>query len=295
MRLGIALPIGERGPERKAASYQQMREMAVAAEEGGANSIWVADHLFYRFDDAGTRGLWEAMTILAALADATKRVELGPLVMCVPFRNPGLIAWIANTIDEVSAGRFVVGLGSGWSEDEFRAFDFQFDRRVSYFAESLEVIVPLLRNGEANFEGQFVKGTAELRPPGPRAGKGGPPILIAGTKPRMMSLIAKHADRWNSVWYGLPTDDFRHERHDLEQACAAIGRDPKTIEVSAGLQVSEQSGPVNDFEFLYGAADQIADGLGKWRDEGVTEVICRMEPPSVELVSRITEAAKQVR
>ncbi|HEY5519153.1 MAG TPA: LLM class flavin-dependent oxidoreductase [Candidatus Limnocylindrales bacterium] len=295
MRVGIALPIGERRPERKAASYEQMREMAVAAEDGGADSIWVADHLFYRFDDARTHGLWEAMTILAALADATKRVELGPLVMCVPFRNPGLIAWIANTIDEVSAGRFVVGLGSGWSEDEFRAFDFQFDRRVSYFAESLEVIVPLLRNGEANFEGRFVKGTAELRPPGPRAGKGGPPILIAGTKPRMMSLIAKHADRWNSVWYGLPTDDFRHERHDLEQACAAIGRDPKTVEVSAGLQVSEQSGPANDLEFLYGSADQIADGLGKWRDEGVTEVMCRMEPPSVELVERITEAARQVR
>ena len=295
MRVGIALPIGERRPERKAASYEQMREMAVAAEDGGADSIWVADHLFYRFDDARTHGLWEAMTILAALADATKRVELGPLVMCVPFRNPGLIAWIANTIDEVSAGRFVVGLGSGWSEDEFRAFDFQFDRRVSYFAESLEVIVPLLRNGEANFEGQFVKGTAELRPPGPRAGKGGPPILIAGTKPRMMSLIAKHADRWNSVWYGLPTDEFRAERRNLEQACVAIGRDPREIEVSAGLQVSEESGPANDLEFLYGSADQIADGLGKWRDEGVTEVMCRMEPPSVELVERITEAARQVR
>lgn len=295
MRVGIALPIGERGSERRAASYQQMREMAVAAEEGGADSIWVADHLFYRIDEAGTRGLWEAMTILAALADATKRVELGPLVMCVPFRNPGLIAWIANTIDEVSGGRFVVGLGSGWSEDEFRAFDFQFDRRVSYFAESLEVIAPLLRNGKASFEGQFVKGNAELRPPGPRAGAGGPPILIAGSKPRMMSLIAKHADRWNSVWYGLPTDDFRNERNDLKQACAAIGRDPKSIEVSAGLQVSEDSGPANDLEFLYGSADQIADGLGKWRDEGVTEVMCRMEPPSVELVGRITEAAKRVR
>jgi alkanesulfonate monooxygenase SsuD/methylene tetrahydromethanopterin reductase-like flavin-dependent oxidoreductase (luciferase family) len=268
--------------------------MAVAAEEGGADSIWVADHLFYRFDAAGTRGLWEAMTILAALADATKRVELGPLVMCVPFRNPGLVAWIANTIDEVSGGRFVVGLGSGWSEDEFRAFDFQFDRRVSYFAESLEVIVPLLRHGQSDFQGKFVKGVAELRPPGPRAGSGGPPLLIAGTKPRMMSLIAKYADRWNSVWYGLPNDEFRTERRNLEQACAAIGRDPKEIEVSAGLGVADREGD-NDDEFLYGSVDQIADGLGKWRDEGVTEVMCRMEPPTVELVGKITEAAKQVR
>ena len=106
--------------------------------------------------------------------------------------------------------------------------------------------------------------------------------MIAGTKPRMMSLIARHADRWNSVWYGLPTDDFRTERSNLEQACAAIERDPKEIEVSAGLQISADSGQPNDDEFLYGGVDQIADGLAKWRDEGVDEVICRMEPPSVE-------------
>jgi alkanesulfonate monooxygenase SsuD/methylene tetrahydromethanopterin reductase-like flavin-dependent oxidoreductase (luciferase family) len=296
MRVGIALPIGERGAERHASSYQEMRAMAIAAEDGGADSIWVADHLFYRFDDdAGTRGLWEAMTILAALADATKRVELGPLVMCVPFRNPGLVAWIANTIDEVSGGRFVVGLGSGWSEDEFRAFDFQFDRRVSYFAESLEVIVPLLRDGASNFEGEFVKGVAELRPPGPRATRGGPPILIAGTKPRMMSLIARYADRWNSVWYGLPTDEFRAERRTLEAACAAIGRDPAKIEISAGLAISDKPDQPNDNDYLSGSVEQIADGLRKWRDEGVTEVMCRMEPPSVAMVERITEAARQLR
>jgi alkanesulfonate monooxygenase SsuD/methylene tetrahydromethanopterin reductase-like flavin-dependent oxidoreductase (luciferase family) len=294
MRLGIALPIGERGDERRAPSYQEMRDLAIAAEGGGASSIWVADHLFYEDEDVGSRGLWEAMSILAALADATERVELGPLVMCVPFRNPGLIAWIANTIDEISGGRFVLGLGSGWHEPEFAAFDFNFAKRVSVFDESLQVIVPLLREGRAEFYGEHLKGVAELRPPGPRAGKGGPPILIAGTKPRMLSLVARHADRWNSVWYGLPTDEFRAERSNLEQACAAIERDPKEIEVSAGLQVSADSGQPNDDEFLYGSVDQIADGLGKWRDEGVEEVICRLEPPSVELVNRIMKAASQL-
>jgi alkanesulfonate monooxygenase SsuD/methylene tetrahydromethanopterin reductase-like flavin-dependent oxidoreductase (luciferase family) len=267
--------------------------MAIQAEEGGASSIWVADHFYYDSDE-GPRGLWEAMSILAALADATHRVELGPLVMCVPFRNPGLIAWIANTIDEISGGRFVVGLGSGWYEPEFESFDFNFAKRVSVFDESLQVIVPLLREGRSDFNGEYVKGVAELRPPGPRAGKGGPPILIAGTKPRMMSLIARHADRWNSVWYGLPTDEFRAERSNLEQACAAIQRDPKEIEVSAGLQISAEAGQPNDNEWLYGSADQLADGLGKWRDEGVTEVMCRMEPPSVELIGRIMEAAHRL-
>jgi len=290
MRVGIALPIGERGDERKAHSYLEMRDLALAAEAGGASSIWVADHFFYD-SDQGPRGLWEATSILAGLADATSRVELGPLVMCVPFRNPGLIAWIANTIDEISGGRFVVGLGSGWYDPEFEAFDFNFAKRVSVFDESLQVIVPLLREGRADFKGQFVKGTAELRPRGPRAGNGGPPILIAGTKPRMMSLIAKHADRWNSVWYGNPTEDFRSERRTLQKACAAIGRDPAEIEVSAGLQVSADDGKLNDDELLYGSASQIADGLAKWRDEGIAEVMCRMEPPSVELVNTIMEAA----
>src|SRR5918998_451531 len=146
MRVGICPPIGERGPERRAKSYREMREMAVAADRNGADSIWVADHLFYETDD-NSIGIWESMTMLSALADATEHAELGPLVMCTPFRNAGLIGWMANTLDEISGGRFVLGLGAGWHQPEFDAFGFEFDRRVSVFADSLEVIVPLLRDG----------------------------------------------------------------------------------------------------------------------------------------------------
>jgi alkanesulfonate monooxygenase SsuD/methylene tetrahydromethanopterin reductase-like flavin-dependent oxidoreductase (luciferase family) len=268
--------------------------MALAAEENGADSIWVADHFFYEDGGGDVRGIWESMTVLAALADATSRVELGPLVMCVPFRNPGLIAWMCNTIDDISGGRFVVGLGSGWHQPEFDAFGFNFARRVSLFEESLNVILPLLREGKVDYQGELAKGKAQLRPSGPRAGAGGPPILIAGAKPRMMSLVAKHADRWNTVWYGNPTDEFRKERSDLEQACAAIGRDPKKVEISAGLMVSAEQGKPNDNEQLFGDVNQIANGLRAWRDEGVTEVMCAMQPPSVELVGRIMEAAHQL-
>jgi alkanesulfonate monooxygenase SsuD/methylene tetrahydromethanopterin reductase-like flavin-dependent oxidoreductase (luciferase family) len=290
MRVGICLPIGERGPERVAKSYREMRDMAVAADRNGADSIWVADHLFYEPPDEPKVGIWEAMTMLAALADATERAELGPLVMCTPFRNPGLIAWMANTLDEISGGRFVMGLGAGWHQPEFDAFRFNFDRRVSVFADSLEVLVPLLREGRVDFDGEFAGGHAELRPRGPRTS--GPPILIAGTKPRMMALTARWADRWNSVWYGMPTDEFRKERGDLEAACAAIGRDPATIEVSAGLAVMETEKPD---EGLGGSVSEIAAGLEAWQEEGVTEVMCRMDPPSVGLVERIMEAAQQVR
>lgn len=271
-----------------------MRELAIAADQNGADSIWVADHLFYEMDDRGVVGIWESMTMLAALAEATENAELGPLVMCTPFRNPGLIAWMANAMDEVSDGRFVLGLGAGWHQPEFDAFGFEFGKRVSVFAESLEVIVPLLRDGRVEYEGEHVRGEAELRPRGGR--ENGPPILIAGTKPRMMSLTARWADRWNSVWYGLPTDEFRAERRDLEAACEKIGRDPASIEVSSGLAVSGGSmAAENTDETLAGNVEQIADGLRAWRDEGVTEVMCRMEPPSVELVERIMEAAQEVR
>jgi alkanesulfonate monooxygenase SsuD/methylene tetrahydromethanopterin reductase-like flavin-dependent oxidoreductase (luciferase family) len=294
MRIGVCVPIGERGPERRPVRFSEMRNIAVATEHGGLDSIWVADHLFIAAPDSPVRGVWESMAVLGALADATTRVELGPLVLCTPFRNPGMIAWAANTLDEISGGRFVLGLGSGWHQPEFDGFGFEFRRRVSVFEDSLEVIVPLLRHGGVDYEGNFAAGHAELRPPGPRPK--GPPILIAGTRPRMMSLIAKWADRWNSVWYGLPTDEFRDERADLEATCAKAGRDPATIEISVGIAVQDprtldRNGP----EAVVGAVEPLAEGFEVWRNEGVDEVMCRLEPPSTGVVETIAEAAARSR
>lgn len=228
------------------------------------------------------------------MANATSRVQVGPLVLCTPFRNAGLIAWAANTLDEISGGRFVLGLGAGWHQPEFDAFRIESTKRVSVFADSLEVIVPLLRHGRVKYEGRFARGEAELRPRGPR--RAGPPILIAGSGPRMLGLTARYADRWNSVWYGLPTDEFRAERHNLEEARAAAGRDPKEIEVSAGLQIFDPSTTgENGPERIVAKAEQIASAFRAWEAEGVTEVMCRLEPPSVAVVDEIAEAARQFR
>jgi alkanesulfonate monooxygenase SsuD/methylene tetrahydromethanopterin reductase-like flavin-dependent oxidoreductase (luciferase family) len=271
-----------------------MRAIAVATDTQGLDSIWVADHLFIQNERGENRGLWEAVAILGALADATTRVELGPLVFCAPFRNPGLLAWSANTLDEISDGRFVLGMGAGWHQPEFDAFGFEFRRRVSYFADTLEVAVPLLREGRVSYEGRFGKGEAELRPSGPR--KNGPPILIAGTGPRMLGLTAKYADRWNSVWYGLPTDEFRAERSNLEAACREIGRDPGTIEVSAGVQVfAPSAASENGPDRVVGTADHLLEAFRAWEAEGVTEIMCRLEPPSVAVVDVIAEAARRLR
>ena len=294
MRVGIGLPISERGPERRATRYAEMRALAVTSEQAGLDSIWVADHLFFVPPEGPMRGVWESLTMLAALAEATSRVELGPLVLCTPFRNPGLIAWAANTLDEISGGRFVLGMGAGWHAPEFEAFGFEFERRVTLFEESLNIVVPLLREGRVEFDGGLTSGNAELRPPGPRAGRGGPPILIAGTKPRMMRLTAQWADRWNSVWWGLPNDEFRAERDQLVEACRRRERDPATIEVSAGLVVRDPAAAEdNTDQALRGDADHLADAFGAWRKEGVAEVICRLEPPSVAMVETIADAARR--
>jgi alkanesulfonate monooxygenase SsuD/methylene tetrahydromethanopterin reductase-like flavin-dependent oxidoreductase (luciferase family) len=295
MRIGIVLPIGERGDPPRATPYSVMRDLAVQAENSGLDSIWIADHLFFEQPDGPTRGVWEAWTMLAALAEATKRVELGPLVLCTPFRNPGLLAWMANSLEEVSGGRLVLGMGAGWHEPEFRAFGFEFDRRVSLFEDSLGIVVPLLRSGAVDYDGQIVSGHAQLTPRGPRPN--GPPILIAGRKPRMMALTARWADRYNTVWYGRPAERFHEDRRNLELACADIGRDPAEIEVSAGVQVVGElvSEGSDATEGLRGSPEQIAESLNEWREQGVAEVMCRIDPPTPPMVERVARATDILR
>jgi len=294
MKIGLCIPIGERGLQREITPYREMREFAVTADEGGLDSIWVADHILIVGEEGEPHGAWESLTMLAALAEATTRVEFGPLVLCTPFRNPGLIAWEANALEEISGGRLVLGLGAGWHQPEFDAFGFEFDHKVSVFEDSLGVVVPLLREGRVDYQGNWASGNAELRPR--QARKGGPPILIAGSRPRMMSLIARWADRWNSVWYGLPTDEFRKERSDLVAACEAAGRDPKTIEVSAGIAIKDPTTlDASDGKGVVGRAEEIAEAFRTWQAEGVDEIMCRLEPPSVGIVEEIVKAAEMFR
>src|SRR5919106_6729540 len=140
MRVGIQLPEVEREVR-----WPEYLAMARAAEEVGFDSIWLGDHLLYRDDDLGReRGPWDAWTLLAALAAVTERVQLGPLVACTAFHPPGVLAKAAATVDEISEGRLVLGLGAGWNETEFRAFGIPFDRRVSRFEEAFGIIRRLL-------------------------------------------------------------------------------------------------------------------------------------------------------
>jgi alkanesulfonate monooxygenase SsuD/methylene tetrahydromethanopterin reductase-like flavin-dependent oxidoreductase (luciferase family) len=284
MRVGVGLPIGERF------RYQEIRELALIAEQGGLDSIWAADHLFHEPADGPRRGIWENWTFMTALAEATQRVRFGPLVMCAPFRHPGMIAWQANALDEVSNGRFVLGLGAGWHEPEFAAFGFEFEHRVSLFADSLAIIAPLLRTGRVDYDGRFASGHATLHPRGPRSA--GPPIMVAAFGPRMLRLTAKWADMFNTAWFGRPSAKFRDEIANLRAACEAEGRDPAEIEISVGLTILDNE-PVarrKDDEFVTGPPEAIAEALAAWREEGVAEVMCRPEPQTAQMHERVVRA-----
>ncbi len=195
------------------------------------------DHVLVRFPDLREEpiGAWEPWAILAALAAATTRVELGPLVSCAGYRNPALLAKMADTIDEISGGRVILGLGAGWHEPEFRAFGFPFDHRVSRFEEAIRIIAGLLREGRVDLDGVYHQARdCELRPRGPR--RGGPPLLVGTSGPRMLHLTARYADAWNAEWAN-DLNTLRSLSAEVDAACEAEGRGPATLTRTASMMV----------------------------------------------------------
>ncbi len=299
MKIGLMLPLGEQEKLGRPLSWRELRDMALAAEESGLDSVWGADHLIFR-EDGTSSGIHECWTILTAVAALTRRVEIGPMVLAMPFRNPALVAKMATTLDEVSGGRVVLGLGCGWHEPEFDAFDFPFDHRVGRFEEALEVLVPLLRTGTVRFEGRWHRGDAELLPPGPRPA--GPPILIAGKGPRMLRLVARHADAWNAAWYGPANEAGELDARvaSLRAAFVAEGRDPATVALSAGVFVAfpalltpDQEEPPE--EAISGDADEVGRQLAAYGEHGMDHLIVHLWPRTAAAVTELGRAAEVAR
>jgi probable F420-dependent oxidoreductase len=292
------LPIGEDERTGRPPSFGALRDMAIAAEQGGLDSVWCADHVLFRSDDEPdvTRGIHEAWTILTAIAAVTSRVTLGPLVLCVPFRNPALTAKMAATFDEVSGNRLILGLGCGWHQPEFDAFDYPFDHRVGRFEEALEVMLPMLRGKSATFSGTWHRASrATLAPPHPR--DGGPPIMIAGKQPRMLELVARHADQWNAAWYGDPdtADELRARLANLRAALDAAGRDPATLELTAGVFVAVEEDDDAPETAIRGSLPEIADALARYEGLGISHLIVHLWPRTADAVTRLAEAARLAR
>jgi probable F420-dependent oxidoreductase len=299
MKVGVVLPLGEDEALGRPASYAAVRDLALQAEEAGFDSIWLYDHLLYRFPDRPAQGVWEGWTFLAALAEATRRPELGTIVLCTAFRNPAVLAKMAATFDEDSAGRLILGLGAGWHRPEFDAFGFPFDHKVDRFEEALQIICPLLREGRVDFAGRYYQAPdCELRPRGPRPG--GPPILVAAAGPRMLRLTARYADSWNTAWLGRPTL-LAERRAGLEAACAEVGRDPATLAVTVGVIVAypQEGAPPpaggGPAKVLTGSAEEVAAGLRAYREQGVAHVICNCAPNDAASLARLADALRVYR
>jgi len=294
MRIGIVLPIAESdgGPDG-IMSYAAIRDVAVAAERSGLDSIWIFDHLLFRFGGE-TTGIHECWTILAAVAEATDRVELGTIVMCTGFRNAALLAKMAATLDLVSGGRLTLGIGAGWHDPEFEAFGYPTDHKVSRFEESLAVITDLIRHGRADLSGTYITARdVVLRPPA----RSDLPILVASKGPRMMDLAARHADAWNAAWFGMPDERLAGRRADLAAACARVGRDPATLTITVGIEVrypdaagASAPDPEDTSPSLTGSPDDIAAGLRAHAALGADHAIAVLTPATPETVTSFAEA-----
>ena len=283
-----ALKVGVQLPEVEwEARWPDLRALAVRAEELGFDSIWYGDHLLYRRPgDDRARGPWEAWTTLAGLAAATSRITLGPLVAATAFHAPAMLAKMAATVDEISGGRLVLGLGAGWNEVEFAAFGFPFDRRISRFAEAFTIIRTLLREGAIDFEGEFF--TARDCELVPRPRPGGPPLMIGSSGPRMLEIAAPHVASWNAWFdaFGNRPTGIKPLRDLVDAAARAAGRDPVEIERTVALQVRLPGGrgriqgdrAKDAIPPVEGSAAEIASTLRAFAAEGIAHVQLVVDP-----------------
>jgi probable F420-dependent oxidoreductase len=287
LKVGIYLLPWTAGMAGETPRWTDVLAMARSVEAVGFDSLWVCDHLLHAFDDDATQGPWEGWSLLSALAAVTSRVELGTLVMCAGFRNPALLAKMADTVDEISGGRLILGLGAGWHAPEYRAMGLPFDHRVSRFEEALTIIHGLLRHGAVDVEGMYYQAReCELRPRGPRPS--GPPLLIGTRGPRMLRLTARYADYWNGAWPSRAAQ-LAERLADLDAACADEDRDPASLARSAGVMIDLPGDyPHRGHDWatklrarvspLTGTPDEIAAELRRFAAAGVSHLQIWLDP-----------------
>ena len=300
-KLGIILPEGEDDLEGRTPRWTDYVAMAQLTEDAGFDSIWFVDHLIYRNDASGRppQGAWECWSIIAALCANTSRVRVGSLVTPTSFRNPALFAKMADTIDEISNGRLIVGLGAGWNEIEYINFGFPFDHRFERFSEAFAIIDGLLRDGHIDFDGRYYQARdCELRPRGPSAG--GPPIMIGSQGPKMLRRTRPHVPMWNGWLAGDDSYPAAYEplKAQVDAACAEIGRDPATLERTVSVSVD----PTGKRDFpkhwyiqkdqdetrpLTGTPEEIAANLRHFGAMGVSQVQIYPIPPTLATIEAI--------
>lgn len=289
LRVGVQLPEIER-----VVRWPEILAMARQVEDVGYDAIWVGDHLLYRWPGVPeARGPWEAWTMLAGIAAVTSRISIGPLVASTSFHAPAMLAKQAASVDEISGGRLVLGLGAGWNETEYRAFGFPYDHRISRFEEAFTIIRTLLREGAIDFDGTFYQvRDCELLPPSTRPG--GPPLLLGSSGERMLRIAAPHIASWNA-WYnatGNRPEGVAPMRELVDAAAIAAGRDPADIARSVAVLVQLEGGAgrfqggytTDPIVPLSGRPEAIAEELRAYARAGIAEVQLVLDPITLDSI-----------
>jgi alkanesulfonate monooxygenase SsuD/methylene tetrahydromethanopterin reductase-like flavin-dependent oxidoreductase (luciferase family) len=300
MKVGLILPETERQMNGGSARWTDLAEMARLGEEIGVDSLWFTDHLIHRVPGEEPRGMWECWSLISALAAVTERAEIGTLVLCNSFRNPALLAKMADTVEEISGGRLILGIGAGWNKPEYDAFGYPFDHRTDRFAEALVILTSLLREGHVDFEGTYYTARdCELRPRGPRPS--GPPIMIGASEagPRMTELAARYGDGWNT-WFSSTKNTVAGLMPLLERvdaACVAADREPSSLERSCAVIV--EVGPHEPSAMtgvpISGSPAEIAAGLKAYGDVGVSHLQVWLEPNTPEGIAAFAPVLEELR
>jgi probable F420-dependent oxidoreductase len=306
LKVGLMLPQIDDMRQRGSARWSEIKAMAQLAEDVGFDSLWLVDHFLYRLlGEDRARGAWECWSLLSALAATTRKVEIGTLVIGMGFRNPALLAKMADTVDEISNGRLILGIGAGYHELEYRAFGYPYDRRFSRFAEAIQILHGLLRHGHVDFAGEYYQARdCELRPRGPRTA--GPPIMIGSIGPRMLELVARYADSWNAYYDDTRNsiEEVRRLREIVDSACRKEGRDPATLERTVTVLAAEDDPGASwnrlpsaygqlALKPLNGPPEQMAAALQAYAQAGIAHVqmcIDPVNPRAIEAFAPVLES-----
>jgi len=294
--LGLNLPYTEGQMAGATPRWADIRDLARLAESMGFDGVWISDHVGFG-DPAGDapgawRGAWESWTLLAALAAATERVRLGTYVLNTPFRNPALLAKMAETLDEISGGRLILGLGAGWNEIEFSSYGFPFADRFDRFEDALRIVTSMLRTGRAMHPGRIEQARdARIEPRGPRPA--GLPVMVGAAGPRMLRLTAELADHWNGGLASVAATRKLLAR--IDAVCEAAGRDPATLTRSVEVLVRTMPAgadepPIN--HELRGDLSAIVEVIRAYADLGIDELQVQLVPntrASVEAFAPVIE------
>jgi alkanesulfonate monooxygenase SsuD/methylene tetrahydromethanopterin reductase-like flavin-dependent oxidoreductase (luciferase family) len=292
VKIGVILPAAEVDSEGSTPRWPAIRSFALAAEAHGLDSVWMFDHFFNEPPSGPIEGQLEAWTIVSAIAAVTERVEIGTLVLCTSFRSPALVAKMAATADEVSGGRLILGLGAGWHDPEYRAFGFPDDHRVDRFEEALQIIVPLLSGETVTFRGRYEEVRDAVLAPTPSRRI---PVLVAAFGARMLRLTARHADAWNTAWYGAPDEHLRERLATFDAAMVAESRDPSTLMRTVGMVVYDPAHDVPDDEdeegsSFSGSVDELAHAIGEYGALGIDHLILLLQPMTEASLNRLALA-----